>query len=237
MLGVSTSTARIGVAVGDDDGIRATWGAVQPRRHAEMIPPAIQEVCRAAEVDLGAIDAVAVDNGPGLFTGLRVGVATAKALAFALGVPIVAVSSLDLLAFASRHASKRVTATIDARRSEVFTASYIAVPGGTQRVVEPHAASPDDLAAELEADPSPHLVVGNGAQRYAERFARNDRVTLAEVEFPSAEALVRLAHAKARRGETVDPASVACTYLREPDAAINWQTRDGQVGGISHRTP
>jgi tRNA threonylcarbamoyladenosine biosynthesis protein TsaB len=230
VLGLTSSTPQIAVALGDQSGLRAGWAAVRGRHHAELITPAITEVCRAADVSERDIGVVAVDTGPGLFTGLRVGVATAKAFAFALGIPVVPVSSLDLLAFGYRYVGRRVTATIDARRAELFVASYVAVPGGMQRVSEPRAASADELAAELQAEPGPHLLIGNGAQRYAEAFAGNDRVEIADAAFPLASALVNLAHARAMREDWIRPTQVECTYLREPDAAINWETRDGHVG-------
>lgn len=230
ILAMTTSTPRIGVAVGDIDGPRSSWSAVRGRHHAELITPAITQVCDAAGVAMADIGVVAVDTGPGLFTGLRVGVATAKACAFALGVPVITVSSLDLVAFAYRYVARRVTVAIDARRSELFVASYVAVPGGMQRVTEPHTASPAELAAELQAEEGPHLVVGDGAARHAAAFAGNGRVEIADPMFPSAAALVRIAHAQAMREEWVRPEAVECTYLREPDAEINWQTRDGHVG-------
>ena len=231
VLGITTSTARIGVALGDADGIRACWEAVRPRHHAELVAPAITQVCAAAGVQLADVAVAAVDNGPGLFTGLRVGVAGAKGIAFALGVPLIAVSSLDLLAFGVRWSDRRVTTVIDARRSELFVASYVAVPGGMQQVGEPHTATPDDLAADLIADPGPHLLVGNGAHRYANVFEPLERVEVADVGmlYPPVRALVQLAHARAMREEWQRPEAVRCVYLRQPDAEINWQTRDGGV--------
>lgn len=237
VLGLTTSTPQIGVALGDQSGLRAGWATVRGRHHAELVTPAITEVCAAAGVSVSDVGVVAVDTGPGLFTGLRVGVATAKATAFALGVPVIDVSSLDLLAFAYRYVGRRVTATIDARRSELFVASYVAVPGGMQRVSEPRTATADELAAECQAEPGPHLLVGNGAQRYAEVFAGNDRVELADASYPSGLALVSLAHARAMREDWVRPEQIECTYLREPDAAINWETRDGHMGADGTVTP
>src|SRR5690606_18268652 len=109
------------------------------------------------------LTAVAVGIGPGLFTGLRVGVATAKVLAQSLRLPVVPVNSLDLLAYPHRFTSRVVVAVIDAKRGEVFTASYRPVPGGVQRVVEPRTCTPDQLSAELEAERSDVLLVGDGA--------------------------------------------------------------------------
>lgn len=229
VLALTTSTPQIGVAVADDDTVRASWTAVRGRHHAELITPAIRDVCAAGDVVPGDVDAVAVDTGPGLFTGLRIGVATAKAVAFALGVPVVAVSSLDILALGFPHTGRRITATIDARRSELFVASYVAVPGGVQRVDEARAVSAAEVHADLVATGEPHLVVGNGAVRFPEVFAGNDRVEVAESSYPSPSVLARLGVTRAASGDTVAPAEVRCTYLREPDAEINWSTRDGGV--------
>jgi tRNA threonylcarbamoyladenosine biosynthesis protein TsaB len=212
VLGMSTSTPQVGVAIGGHEGVLASWHAVRGRHHAELLTPAIAQTCESAGRTLDEIGVVAVDVGPGLFTGLRVGVATAKAVATALGVPMIGVSSLDLSAFALRYACRPVTAAIDARRGELFVASYV-------------------TAAELMAGAGEHLLVGDGARRYAEVLGADDRVELADagVGRPSADALVQLAHAQALREEWVSPTEIRCTYLRQPDAEINWQTRDGGV--------
>lgn len=232
VLGITTSTPQIGVALGGNEGVLAAWAAVRGRHHAELVTPAIAQVCDSAGFSLTDVGLVAVDTGPGLFTGLRVGVATAKATALALGVPMIGMSSLDLLAFRARLSSRPITAVIDARRGELFVASYVAVPGGVQRTTEPHTATPDDLAADLVATPGEHLLVGDGARRYAALFEENARVEVADAGsgFPSAPGLVQLAHAQALREEWSSPMEIRCEYLRQPDAAINWETRDGGVG-------
>ena len=89
---------------------------------------------RQADIELTEIGVIAVDVGPGLFTGMRVGLATAKALAFALRVPMIGISSLDLLAFPHRRSDRVVVPVIDARKGEVFYAMYRQVPGGLQQV-------------------------------------------------------------------------------------------------------
>ena len=122
-----------------------------------------------------------MDVGPGLFTGLRVGVATAKAMAQALRVPVVGLSSLDLLAFPARSTRRLICAVIDARRGEVFAAFYRQVPGGVQRVSDPMVVRPGDVAAEIVARGEECLLVGDGALRYADVFAGLSRVEPASV--------------------------------------------------------
>jgi tRNA threonylcarbamoyladenosine biosynthesis protein TsaB len=170
---------------------------------------------------------VAVDLGPGLFTGLRVGVAAAKALAHARRLPMIGVTSLDLLAFALRHSNRRIVCAIDAGRGEIFYASYRQSPGGVQRLTEPAVGSADDLASDLAALNQELLVVGDGALRYRAAFDGLTRIELGDsgVAHPSAGSLVQLAHARALREEFVAPAELTPLYLRKPDAEIGWTTR------------
>jgi tRNA threonylcarbamoyladenosine biosynthesis protein TsaB len=227
ILGIETATQQVGCALGGAEGVFASFHAAKGRRHAEMLAPAIEFVSRQTQITLDEVVVVAVDTGPGLFTGLRVGVATAKAIAQGLRVPVIGLSSLDLLAFAVRHADRLVAAVIDARRGEVFRALYRPVPGGVQQVAAPRVCSPADLAAELMAMGESCLLVGDGALRYADTFDDARHVELGNVglAYPSATALVELAHPRALREEFVQPSELEPVYLRKSDAEINWERR------------
>lgn len=227
ILGIETATERVSVAIGGHEGVLGMFEVTRGRRHAETLVPAIDFVCRQADVTLDEISVVAVDMGPGLFTGMRVGLASAKAIAQALRVPMIAISSLDLLAYPLRRTDKVIAAVIDARKGEIFYALYRQVPGGVQRVSEPTAGRVDDLVADLLARGQEAVCVGDGAIRYREEIANGPRVEVAEQFFahPSSAPLVQLAHAKALREEWVNPWEVEAMYLRKPDAEINWSTR------------
>ena len=229
ILGLESATAQVGCAVGGHEGILASSHSARGKRHAENLTPAIEFVCRQARVELTEISCVAVDNGPGLFTGLRVGVASGKAIAQALRVPMISISSLDLLAFPLRFTKRRIAAVIDARRGEVFWAFYRSVPGGVQRVSEMQVSSPEELAAELMAESGETLVTGDGAVRYASLLCERSEVEVAggDHAYPSARSLVELAHARAMREDWVRPEEIELTYLRRPDAEINWSMREG----------
>lgn len=227
ILGIDTATPQVSVAVGGHEGVLALTQTARGRQHAEALTPAIEFTCRQARIDLTEISVVAVDLGPGLFTGLRVGVSAAKAMAHALRVPMIGVPSLDLVAFPLRHSSKLIVAAVDARRGELFTASYRQVPGGMQRLTPYHVLGPDDLASELLASAEECVLVGDGALRYHEVFDGLHKVEIVEegVAYPSAASLVMLAHARALREEWVKPWDLQPLYLRKPDAEINWATR------------
>ena len=124
LLGIATATSQVGVALAGPDGPIASLQVRQGRRHGELLAPAIETLTRMAGIGMQQIGRVAVDIGPGLFTGLRVGVATAKALAAALEIPIVGCSSLELLAYPHRRQDRLLAAVVDAKRGEVFWALY-----------------------------------------------------------------------------------------------------------------
>jgi tRNA threonylcarbamoyladenosine biosynthesis protein TsaB len=228
ILGIESATAQVGCAIGGHEGVLACAHSTRAKRHAEILTPQIDFVRRQARVELREIGVVAIDIGPGLFTGLRVGIASGMAIAHALGVPMIGVTSLDLLAFPVRFTSRLVVAAIDARRGEIFHAFYRTVPGGMQRMTDYAVSTPDDLASEILAHSEECLLVGDGAVRYHEVFDGLRKVEIADLGFayPSASALVQLAHAQALREQFVKPWEIQPLYLRKPDVDINWTTRE-----------
>ncbi|HVT77996.1 MAG TPA: tRNA (adenosine(37)-N6)-threonylcarbamoyltransferase complex dimerization subunit type 1 TsaB [Acidimicrobiales bacterium] len=202
VLGIESATARAGVAIGTDDGVIAGAHVTRGPRHAEALMPAIDFVCTQAGIAVADVDAIAVDIGPGLFTGLRVGIATANGLAQALGKPMIAVCSLDVLAHALRHVGRDIVSVIDARRREVYAARYEAVGRELKRVVEPTVLPPDELLAQI----GDATLVGDTLGEAGALFA-----------LPSAEALVELA----RTLPLQEPNSISPLYLRKSDAELN----------------
>jgi tRNA threonylcarbamoyladenosine biosynthesis protein TsaB len=227
ILGIETATLSVGCAIGGHEGVLACFEATRKRRHAEILAPAIEFTCQQADVALNEIGCIAVDIGPGLFTGMRVGIATAKALAHALRVPMIGIPSLDLIAFPLRQSSRVIATVIDARRSELFYAFYRQSPGGVQRLSLPTVGSPDDLVADLYALGDEVVCVGDGALRHRDLISEVPGVEFAEqwLAHPSAAPLVQLAHARALREDWVNPWELEPMYLRKPDAEINWTTR------------
>jgi len=132
ILGIESASDQCGCALANEDGVIAEIRLALPRRHAEALAPQMRFVCEQAGVALADIEAVAVDRGPGLYTGLRAGLATAKATAAALEIGVVPVGSLEALAYGAAAVARpgeTVLSVLDARRGEVFWAWYrIAAP-------------------------------------------------------------------------------------------------------------
>jgi len=227
MLAIDTATSRVSVALGEGGDVIGSVQLVGGRRHAEQLAPAIRYLCGELGVELGRLAAIAVGTGPGLFTGLRVGVTTAKVMAQALRVPVVGMPSLDLVAYPLRHAHRTVVAVLDARRHEVFHASYRPVPGGMQRVSDYTVRRPEELVAELQAETQGILLAGDGVTRYRSELGVLEHAELAGVEYacPSVAALVELGTARVEREEFESPCDLHPMYLRRSDAEIEWDRK------------
>src|SRR3954447_7793337 len=167
VVGIDTATPQVSVAIGTETAILGRIQIAGAARQ-ESVTPALEQLLAWTGTDLDHVGGFTVGIGPGLFTGLRVGVQTAKTLAQVTGAPLIAVPSIDALAYAVRHTERTIAAVIDARRKEVFAALYRPVPGGVVRLTEPAVQRPDALSAELEAVPGEVLAVGDGAILYRE---------------------------------------------------------------------
>ena len=206
ILGIETATEQVSVAIGGHEGVISTFEVARGRRHAEILVPPSSS-CAARPTSSSASSAViAVDVGPGLFTGMRVGLAAGKALAQALRIPMIGISSLDLLAFPHRHTDRVVVPVIDARKGEVFWAMYRQVPGGVQQVAVPTVGPVDELVADLLARSQEVLCVGDGAIRYHDAILDGYRCEFGGSAHPSAAPLVQLAHARALARGMGEPA-------------------------------
>ena len=231
ILGIETAVEHVGVALGDHRGIRAHTMVASDRRHAESLTPMIRFAMQQAGIEMTDLSAIAVDVGPGLFTGMRVGMATAQSMAWALEIPLVPVCSLDALAMNAEMSEPTVAAALDARRGEVYWSLYRMRGVGMepQRLTEPVVSSPEDLAVHLADRAEDTICVGSGFDRHAELFEVSPWVQLVghDALFPSAASVVTLGGHRVMADDTVTAMQLQPMYLRAPDAEINWKTREG----------
>jgi tRNA threonylcarbamoyladenosine biosynthesis protein TsaB len=216
ILGFDTSTAASSAAVLQDDGqviesLPAPGRLGQRPAHASELMPAIDDVMGRAGVGFGDLGAIAVGVGPGTFTGLRIGVATARALAKANELPLRAVSSLAALAAGMTGPSR--LALIDAKRGEVYAALF----EGDEERWPPAALGIDALLTRLQDVATTPLAAGDGSLRFRDELEAAG-VAVAPAESPlhvvSAGHLCRCAIG----APDVEPEQVVPNYLREPDA-------------------
>ena len=225
LVGFDTATPAVSVALHDGERVISAAFAVDARRHSELLTPMIAKVMADAGVSRGDLGAVAVGVGPGPYTGLRVGVVTARVLGSVLGLPVAGVCSLDVIAASAGSGREFVVAT-DARRKEVYWARYDA---DDCRVAGP-AVGPASSIPEATELP----VAGTGGQLYPEAFgevigpAYPDAGTLcglvarslaASSALPSLAAPSFAAPSSAARLSSLPPLLAAePLYLRRPDA-------------------
>jgi tRNA threonylcarbamoyladenosine biosynthesis protein TsaB len=224
LLCLDTATPQVGVAIGCDDQVIGRIQLARPQHHAEHLAPAIEFLLNQLDLSLDQVSAIGVGIGPGLFTGLRVGVTTAKVMAQALRIPLIGVPSLDLLAFEVRYTDRLVVPALDAKRGEVFYATYRQVPGGVQRLSDYEVGAPADVCGDLMARGEEVLLLGDGALRYRDDFLELERAEFGppSLSYPSVSALVELTRAKFQREDFSQPRDVHPLYLRLSDAEMNW---------------
>lgn len=214
----ATTACAIGLASADQEVVRVLD---LERRHTEVLALGIEEVLREAGLRAPDLDRLVVDVGPGLFTGLRVGVATAIGLGEGLGRPIVCVTSLELLARGAALEGVRdtVVVAVDARRGEVFVQTY-QLAEDVVAIDEPHVTTARSVVIEWATNGAPVTFTGDGVGRYLKDFVAVPNGAVHDQRVPSLRAALSLGAVR-DASERVVP-----LYLREADAVANFTTRE-----------
>jgi len=249
ILAIDTASEQVSIAVGTDSNIDssfridASFHIASDRRHVEALVPAIQVVMDNLGLTIHDLSAVAVDIGPGLFTGMRVGLATAQALASLADVPVIGVDSLSTVALGIVHVAPAeldeaevVVPILDARRGQVYWSMFRNTYSATdplEQVRQPRVGDVDELVEDLMDRGQRSVLLGTGAVRYLEQLREvadaamiGERSGISTFAFhphtPNATVLLGLAAQQLAHG-LLTPAEPM--YLRPPDAEINWITR------------
>ena len=224
LLAIETATAACAIAVELDGRLACEVVASTERHHTEALVPTIAAELASLGLAVGQLDGIVVDVGPGLFTGLRVGLATARSLAMAAGVDLYCVSSLALLANdSSLDPDRPVVAVVDARRGEVFAQRFGSATPSRPVLTEPMVLGPAALAELLATIESPLVIVGDGAARYADELAgRHAHELRVDLVLPSPAVAVGLVSSMVAGLEPVEPSTALPLYLRDPDAVANF---------------
>jgi tRNA threonylcarbamoyladenosine biosynthesis protein TsaB len=243
ILGFDTATEVTTIALASEDKVLADLALVSEKTQMERLMPLIDMILDQAGVKVGELDGIVVGSGPGLFTSLRIGVTTAKTLVQALDIPIVSISTLDVLAYSFAHstparrppagragqAGRLICSVIDAKRGEVFASLYQAVEGDVSEIWPPKVVSPQVLAQELSLLEKPVLLVGNGAWAYQsllkEKLPKKAEVASAIFSYSRAANLISLAFPRFLSGEVDDTNKLVPIYIRKSDAEIAYERK------------
>jgi len=225
ILAIETSTMLGGVAIADEKGLIAETRLNVKSTHSERLMATIDEQLKQAEMTLADIDAFAVASGPGSFTGLRIGLGTAKGLCFATGKPLVLVPTLDAFARSFPFAEHPVCVMLDARRGELYAAVF-RWDNGFVKMLDAISAVPEDLFRDLD---SPVILAGEGALVYRDRLIAllGERALFAPLisMVPSPANVAMLGLEKAMRGEFTEASAAEPFYIRKSEAEVKWSQK------------
>lgn len=180
LLAIDSSGLVASVAIVTEEVMLAEYTINYKKTHSQTLLPMIDEIVRMTDMDLSEVDAIAVAAGPGSFTGLRIGSATAKGLGLALDKPIIAVPTLEALAYNLFGTDKLICPMMDARRNQVYTGLYEFKGGELNTVKEQTASAIEDILLEINQIGRGVIFIGDGAAVYQDTI---EKMTAVDHEF------------------------------------------------------
>jgi tRNA threonylcarbamoyladenosine biosynthesis protein TsaB len=221
VLGIETSTMQGGVSLVGEAGLLSEYTLNVEATHSERLLPTIDRVLQDAGVSLNALHGIAVSIGPGSFTGLRIGLSTVKGLAYATGLPVVSVPTLEALAWTLPWAKWDICPVLDARKQEVYAAVFRYEQEGLVRLMEDAAMAPEALCRQIRR---PTLFLGDGLGPYGDVFRDRlrDRFMLPPPvnRGPRPACVADLGRQRLLKGERDAPEGLVPRYLRPSEAEL-----------------
>lgn len=229
ILGIDSSGIVASVAVADEENIIAEFTVNNRQTHSQTLLPMIDKVVRMAEIEPEQLDAIAVSSGPGSFTGLRIGSATAKGLGLALNKPIVSVPSLEGLAYRVACFDGIICPIMDARRSQVYIAAYCMEDGYLHTVIEQKAEDIHIVIRQLNDIGSKTIFLGDGVRVYKSIIDEECQIEYSfapsHMSMQSAASIAVLGMTHFKEGEFESAAKHKPFYLRQSQAERERQER------------
>ena len=217
ILALETSAKSVSAAVTEDGVVLASAYQNTGLTHSRTLMPLVDAMLKNSDIRLDQMGLIAVAAGPGSFTGLRIGVAAAKGLAWTLDLPCCAVSTLEAMAQNVRHMDATIVCAMDARRNQVYNAVFTAHDGILDRRTPDRAIGLAELAAELKNDEKVKIVVGDGAKLCYTYLEENDitcQIASPALVMQNAIGVAQVAAEMAARGETIPARDLVPNYLR-----------------------
>ena len=222
VLGLDSSGLVASVALVEDDNLLAEYTVNYKKTHSQTLLPMLDEIVKMIQLDLDTVDAIAVAAGPGSFTGLRIGSATAKGLGLALKKPMIPVPTLDALAYNIYDTDALICPIMDARRNQVYTGIYTCKQGKQEKQMEASAISIDELLEKLNQMGRPVIFLGDGVAVYGDKIQDEASVKVtfapAHVNKQRASAVAALGILYLKEGHQVTAADFRPDYLRKSQA-------------------
>lgn len=235
ILAVDTTATPVSCAILQDDGLLASYYAHTKSTHSQTLMPMIEHALKINGLTMQSIDALAVNSGPGSFTGVRIGVSAVKGLAFAEGKPCIEISTLESMAegFRGMPMDAVLCCAMDARCQQVYTALFTCdMCGNITRLSDDEAITLDILGERLKSVEKPVIFVGDGAEIcYNTYKGALPNVSLSPIplRYQSAACVAVAAMRKLGDGETLTNKELLPSYLRLPQAERELRSRQGKA--------
>lgn len=234
VLGIESATPVAAVAVAGKDGILAERMVLNKRTHSVNLLPMIKAVLDDAEVSRSNLAGIAVSGGPGSFTGLRIGMSTAKTLAQVWGLPVAGISTLETLAHGLAGHGRLVCPVLNARKNEVYTAVYDFTGSVPVPLVRPRAARMEELIDLLAGLQRPVTFLGDGVPVYKSRLEaglpRLAAFAPLAASYPRGAAVAELGLIAFAAGRGSNPMHLQPEYIRLSEAETVWLKKHGSGG-------
>lgn len=229
ILAVDTSSAVAAVAVTENTKLLGEYTINHKKNHSQKLMPMIREIMDSLELSAGEIDVYAASSGPGSFTGLRIGITTIKAIAFAAGKPVVSVPTLDALAYNVPETQSIICPIMDARNNQVYTALYKYEKGEQVKMTEYMGVSILELTGIVKGKNQKAVFVGDGVEVHRELL----QIELGDscgflpesMALQKGSSVAQLAYLKASGGMLEDCFEMTPFYLRKPQAEREYERR------------
>jgi tRNA threonylcarbamoyladenosine biosynthesis protein TsaB len=222
VLGIESSSLTASVAIWEDEVIVAEYTVNFKKTHSQTLLPMLDEIVRMTQTDLDTVDAIAISAGPGSFTGLRIGSATAKGIGLALHKPLAEVSTIEAMALQAVGCAYLICPIMDARRNQVYTGVYEYIEGKLFELLAPCACDLEQLAVWLSEYDRGVLFIGDGIPVYKEQICKlmNQPVYFAPAVMnrQRAAAVAELGAQYVREGKLTEASAHRPEYLRKPQA-------------------
>ncbi|KUO50024.1 MAG: hypothetical protein APF76_06045 [Desulfitibacter sp. BRH_c19] len=229
VLGIDSSTQVNTVALIDHGRLLTETIMNTRKNHSQRLMPTIDMILKEVGINITDIDGVAVSSGPGSFTGLRIGMTTAKAIAWSLNKPLVGIPSLDGIAYNAQGVSGIICPILNARRNEVYTALYRIKNGELERLCDYMVIDPVKLIKKLDANEGQITLLGDAIEEFALVFEKNlgDRLTIptSANRLPRASQVAYLGWKRLLKGETDNVINLSPLYIRKSDAEMKLDQR------------
>ena len=178
ILGIDTSTMAANVAVLEDDKLICEYTINTKKTHSQKLMPMIENMLKLSDLEIKDIDAIAICVGPGSFTGLRIGMATAKAMAHVNNIPLVGVNSLEILGTNMDLCNRKICSILDAQRNQVYMNKYILEDNKIKELEEISIKPIDELLEELSSNDEQWVLVGEAVYKYKEKIEVISNITI-----------------------------------------------------------